>query len=100
MMETVSQYIPVFTFISFFILILLNDLSGLRGVTKGLLLAMSIPWVVADVLTAGLLAIAGNVILGFFMPSCGISCLQSELLLAINRLGLLNKDKLKKEETI
>lgn len=100
MMETVSQYIPVFTFISFFILILLNDLSGLRGVTKGLLLAMSIPWVVADVLTAGLLAIAGNVILGFFMTSCGISCLQSELLLAINRLGLLNKDKLKKEETI
>lgn len=46
------------------------------------------------------LAIAGNVILDFFMTSCGISCLQSELLLATNRLGLLNKDKLKKEETI
>ena len=46
------------------------------------------------------LAIAGNVILDFFMTSCGISCLQSELLLAANRLGLLDKDKLKKEETL
>ena len=46
------------------------------------------------------LAIAGNVILDFFMTSCGISCLQSELLLAANQLGLLDKDRLKKEETI
>lgn len=46
------------------------------------------------------LAIAGNVILDFFMTSCGISCLQSALLLAANRLRLLDKDRLKKEETI
>lgn len=225
MMETVSRYIPVFTFISLFTLILSNNLSGLSGVAKGLLLAvaacilwpliyalaaalrlkvsyplllrkllptylialatasssaalstnldtcenklgiservsrfavplgqvifktggavgffvlamglaeyydvtMSILWVVTGVLTAGLLAIvtppvpggsltcytvllaqlgipeeavalaiAGNVILDFFMTSCGISCLQSELLLASNRLGLLDKDRLEK----
>ena len=34
------------------------------------------------------------------MTSCGISCLQSELLLAANRRGLLDKDRLRKEETI
>ncbi len=229
MMKAVSRYIPVFTFISLFTLILSNSLNGLSGVAKGLLLAVaacvlwpllyalaaalrlkvpypmllrkllptylialatasssaalstnletcekklgiserisrfavplgqvifktgagagffilamglaeyygvaiSFPWVVTGVLTAGLLAIAappvpggsrtcytvllvqlgipsqavalaiaGNVILDFFMTSCGISCLQSELTLAANRLGLLDKDRLKKEETI
>lgn len=45
------------------------------------------------------LAIAGNVILDFFMTSCGISCLQSELLLAANRLGFVDRDRLNKEET-
>ena len=44
------------------------------------------------------LAVAGNVILDFFMTSCGISCLQSELILASDRLGLLDKDMLKREE--
>lgn len=46
------------------------------------------------------LAVAGNVILDFFMTSCGISCLQSELILASNRLGLLDKEKLKEEEVV
>ena len=46
------------------------------------------------------LAVAGNVILDFFMTSCGISCLQSELILAANQLGLLDQDRLKKEEPI
>ena len=229
MMETVSRYIPVFTFISLFTLILSNSLSGLGGAAKGLLLAVaacliwpliyalaaavrlkvsyplllrklfptylialttasssaalstnletceeklgiservsrfavplgqvifktgaglgflllalglaeyygvaiSLPWVITGVLTSGLLAIAappvpggsltcytvllaqlgipaqavalaiaGNMILDFFMTSCGISCLQSELLLAANRLGLLDKKRLKKEEAI
>ncbi len=44
------------------------------------------------------LAVAGNVILDFFMTSCGVCCLQSELVLASNRLGLLDRDRLKKEE--
>lgn len=43
------------------------------------------------------LAVAGNMILEFFATSCGISCLQSELVLASNRLGLLDKDKLKRK---
>ena len=90
--------------------------------------AMPLPWVVTDVLTAGLLAIAappvpggsltcytvlltqlgipaeavglavaGNVILDFFMTSCGISCLQSELMLSANRLGMLDRELLEKE---
>ena len=46
------------------------------------------------------LAVAGNVILDFFMTSCGISCLQSELVLASGRLGLLDVERLKKEEEI
>lgn len=46
------------------------------------------------------LAVAGNVILDFFMTSCGISCLQSELVLASNRLGLLDEEKLKEEEAV
>ena len=37
-------------------------------------------------------------ILDFFMTSCGVCCLQSELVLASNRLGLLDRDRLKKEE--
>ena len=41
------------------------------------------------------LAIAGNVILDFFVTFCGISYLQSA-----NRLGLLDKDRLNKEEMI
>ena len=90
--------------------------------------AMPLPWVVTGALTAGLLAIAappipggsltcytvllaqlgipaeaialaiaGNVILDFFMTSCGISCLQSELILAANRLGMMDREILKKE---
>ena len=43
------------------------------------------------------LAVAGNVILDFFMTSCGISCLQSELILSANRLGLLDRERLEKE---
>lgn len=43
------------------------------------------------------LAVAGNVILDFFMTACGISCLQSELILASNRLGMLDTDCLKQE---
>ena len=43
------------------------------------------------------LAVAGNVILDFFMTACGISCLQSELILASNRLGMLDTDRLKQE---
>lgn len=45
------------------------------------------------------LAIAGNVILDFFMTSCGISCLQSELLLSANKLGMLDRRLLEREET-
>ena len=41
------------------------------------------------------LAIAGNVILDFFMTSCGLACLQSELVLVSNRLGLLDTEILK-----
>lgn len=43
------------------------------------------------------LAVAGNVILDFFMTSCGISCLQSELMLAANKLGMLNRECLERE---
>ena len=43
------------------------------------------------------LAVAGNVILDFFMTSCGISCLQSELVLSANRLGMLDRGRLEKE---
>ena len=43
------------------------------------------------------LAVAGNVILDFFMTSCGISCLQSELMLSANKLGMLDREQLKKE---
>ena len=42
------------------------------------------------------LAVAGNVILDFFMTSCGISCLQSELMLSANKLGMLDRDRLEK----
>lgn len=226
MMETVSRYIPVFTFVSLFSLITSNALNGLEAVIKGILLgvlacviwpilyalavsvrlkvsffmllrklfptylvalttassaaalsinletcqrrlgissrissfavplgqvifkpgaafgfflmamglgecygvAMPFSWVVTGVLLAGLLAmaappipggalscytvlltqlgipsqaialaVAGNVILDFFMTSCGISCLQSELTLIANRLGMLNTEILKKE---
>lgn len=44
------------------------------------------------------LAIAGNIILDFFMTSCGISCLQSELVLSANRLDMLDKDVLRNKE--
>ena len=43
------------------------------------------------------LAVAGNVILDFFMTSCGISCLQSELMLTSDRLGMLDHEALGKE---
>lgn len=43
------------------------------------------------------LAVAGNVILDFFMTSCGISCLQSELILSANKLGMLDREQLGKE---
>ena len=42
------------------------------------------------------LAVAGNVLLDFFMTSCGISCLQSELMLSANKLGMLDRERLKK----
>lgn len=44
------------------------------------------------------LAVAGNVILGFFMTACGVSCLQSELVLAANKLGMLDRDCLARRE--
>ena len=40
------------------------------------------------------LAVAGNVILDFFMTSCGISCLQSELMLSANKPGMLDRKQL------
>lgn len=43
------------------------------------------------------LAVAGNVILDFFMTSCGISCLQAELMLSANKLGMLDRERLIKE---
>ena len=43
------------------------------------------------------LAVAGNVILDFFMTSCGISCLQAELMLSADKLGMLDRERLKKE---
>ena len=42
-------------------------------------------------------AVAGNVILDFFMTACGISCLQSELTLAANKLGMLDREVLCRE---
>lgn len=42
------------------------------------------------------LAVAGNVLLDFFMTSCGIACLQSELMLSANKLGMLDRERLKK----
>ena len=44
------------------------------------------------------LAVAGNVILDFFMTSCGISCLQSELVLSSSRLGMLDAGTLRGEK--
>lgn len=44
------------------------------------------------------LAVAGNVLLDFFMTSCGISCLQSELMLSANKLGMLDRELLEKEK--
>ena len=43
------------------------------------------------------LAIAANVILDFFMTSCGIACLQSALAMAAGRLGMLDRAILQKE---
>ena len=43
------------------------------------------------------LAIAGNVVLDFFMTSCGVSCMQSELVLASDRLGMLDVETLRRE---
>ena len=43
------------------------------------------------------LAVAGNVLLDFFMTSCGISCLQSELMLSANKLGMLDLERLRGE---
>lgn len=43
------------------------------------------------------LAVAGNMVLDFFMTSCGISCLQSELMLTADRLGMLDRETLWKE---
>ena len=43
------------------------------------------------------LAVAGNVLLDFFMTSCGLSCLQSELMLSANKLGLLDHKRLQQE---
>lgn len=43
------------------------------------------------------LAVAANVLLDFFMTSCGISCLQSELILASGRLGMLDVETLRGE---
>lgn len=43
------------------------------------------------------LAVAGNMILDFFMTACGISCLQSELVLSSNRLGMLDAGTLRGE---
>ena len=226
MMETVSRFIPVFTFISLLSMLLSDALTGLGGVAKGLLLAvgvclvcplvyallaalrlgaswpmllrkelpaylialatasssaalstnletcqrrlgisprignfavplgqvvfkpgaaagflllafglaefygvaMSPAWVVTGVLVSGMLAvaappipggsltcytvlltqlgipeegialaIAGNVILDFFMTSCGIACLQSALAMAAGRLGMLDRAILQKE---
>lgn len=44
------------------------------------------------------LAVAGNVILDFFMTACGVSCLQVELLLAANKLGMLDRDCLERRD--
>ena len=43
------------------------------------------------------LAVAGNVLLDFFMTSCGLSCLQSELMLSANKLGMLDHKRLQQE---
>ncbi len=94
-------------------------------------MALPVSWVVASVITSGLVAIAtppvpggftvsctvllaqlgipmeavalviaADVILDFFMTSCGISCLQSELLLAANKLGMLDRTLLEKDDKI
>ena len=42
------------------------------------------------------LAVAGNVLLDFFMTSCGIACLQSQLMLSANMLGRLERERLEK----
>jgi hypothetical protein len=39
-------------------------------------------------------AVTANVILDFFMTSCGISCLQSELMLSANKPGMLDRKQL------
>ena len=44
------------------------------------------------------LAVAGNVVLDFFMTSCGLSCLQSELILTTHRLGMLDLEVLREGE--
>ena len=38
------------------------------------------------------LAVAGNVVLDFFMTGCGITCLQTELMLSANQLGMLDRE--------
>ena len=43
------------------------------------------------------LAVAGNVILEFFMTSCGLSCLQSELMLSAHKLGMMDREVLTRE---
>lgn len=43
------------------------------------------------------LAVAGNTILDFFMTSCGIACLQSELMLSAGKLGMLDREVLREE---
>lgn len=43
------------------------------------------------------LAVAGNVLLDFFMTSCGLACLQSELMLSADKLGMLDRERLIEE---
>lgn len=43
---------------------------------------------------ANSLAVAANVVLFYFMYACSIACLQSELLLAANRLGMVDREAL------
>lgn len=42
------------------------------------------------------LAVAGNVVLDFFMTGCGITCLQTELMLSANQLGMLDREILER----
>lgn len=44
------------------------------------------------------LAIAGNMVLDFFMTSANVSCLESELVFASHRLNMLDHDTLTREE--